>query len=90
PNCCDSALTTLLKQLVGPSELTEVKSNLAFIGSGHRIETGLGRDSQDPPVALVTRQRDRTVTICMGYHHGRELTSLECGGGDNFIETSGD
>ncbi|VTJ67129.1 Hypothetical predicted protein, partial [Marmota monax] len=52
-----------------------VKVNQAFIGSGHRIETGIGRDSQDPPVALVTRQRERTVTICMGYHLGRELTS---------------
>ncbi|VTJ85312.1 Hypothetical predicted protein, partial [Marmota monax] len=69
---------------------TEVNANRAFIGSGHRIETGLGRDSQDPPVALVTRQRERTVAICMGYHHGRELTSPECGGGDNSIETGGD
>ncbi|VTJ86690.1 Hypothetical predicted protein, partial [Marmota monax] len=56
-------------------ELTEVKANRAFIGSGHRTETGIGRDSQDPPVALVIRQREQTVTICMGYHHGREMAS---------------
>ncbi|VTJ53520.1 Hypothetical predicted protein, partial [Marmota monax] len=78
-----------LIQLVGPSEPVEVNTNRAFIGSGHRIETGLGRAGQDPPVASVTRQREPTVAIRLAYHHGRERTSPECGGGDNFIETSG-
>ncbi|XP_077894775.1 uncharacterized protein LOC110597289 isoform X2 [Ictidomys tridecemlineatus] len=50
---------------------------------------GLGRAGQDPPVASVTRQRAQTVVIHIGYHHGRELTSPKCGGGDNFIETGG-
>ncbi|VTJ87507.1 Hypothetical predicted protein, partial [Marmota monax] len=68
----------------------EVNTNQAFIGSGNRIETGLVRAGQDSPFALVTRQRERNAAIRMGYQHGRDLMSSESGGGENFIDTSGD
>ncbi|VTJ50877.1 Hypothetical predicted protein, partial [Marmota monax] len=58
--------------------------------SGNRTETGLVRAGQDSPVALVTRQRERNAAIRMGYQHGRDLISSESGGGENFIDTSGD
>ncbi|VTJ62410.1 Hypothetical predicted protein, partial [Marmota monax] len=35
-------------------------------------------------------QRERNAAIRMGYQHGRDLMSSESGGGENFIDTSGD
>ncbi|VTJ86781.1 Hypothetical predicted protein, partial [Marmota monax] len=68
----------------------EVNTNRAFVGSGNRTETGPVRAGQDLPFALVTRQRERNAAIRIGYQHGRDLMSSESGGGDNFINNSGD
>ncbi|VTJ77229.1 Hypothetical predicted protein, partial [Marmota monax] len=48
------------------------------------------RAGQDSPVALVARQGERNAAIRIGYQHGRDLMSSESGGGENFINTSGD
>ncbi|VTJ70210.1 Hypothetical predicted protein, partial [Marmota monax] len=48
------------------------------------------RASQDSSVALVARQGERNAAIRIGYQHGRDLMPSESGGGENFINTSGD
>ncbi|VTJ77786.1 Hypothetical predicted protein, partial [Marmota monax] len=48
------------------------------------------RAGQDSPVAWVARQGERNAAIRIGYQHGRDLMSAESGGGEIFINTSGD
>ncbi|VTJ64963.1 Hypothetical predicted protein [Marmota monax] len=48
------------------------------------------RAGQDSPIAWVARQGERNAAIRIGYQHGRDLMSAESGGGEIFINTSGD
>ncbi|VTJ81214.1 Hypothetical predicted protein, partial [Marmota monax] len=91
-NCSGPGLRSPRKLLLVRVLLStvEVNTNRAFVGSGNGTETGLVRAGQDSPVALVTRQRERNAAIRIGYQHGRDLMSTESGGGENFINTSGD